>query len=651
MKKTLLTFAILLLTGMSLWAQAPKGFNYQGVARSLTGTPLSNQAINLRLTMHDGIATGSVAYQESFNVTTNSFGLYNVVVGTGTILYPPGGKFTWPPASLTSLTDAVFMQVEIDPTGGGLSYTSLGSTQLESVPYALYAANGPVGPAGPIGPVGPVGPIGLTGPAGPLGPGIDSLVMGTGFTPGTIYTPGGTINMPNVGTAGTYGSATQVPVITTDAQGRVTTVVNTTIAGDNWGGQVAATDLLTLAGNGTGVNPLRIAQQGATPGQLLAWTGAAWSPITASGTGTVTSIATTLPITGGPITTIGTIGLAPTGTAGTYGDATHIAQITTDAWGRVNTVTAVPIVTSSIAGSPSHLVRFKTTTTGQNSNLIDSSLGLLYNTDAYLVVSTPVTNKLSYHAPTVAGSSNWFSFDGDKNSFSFLTVSDSGFGNRGILMANSVELNNIVSGFPTGSAFGLVYNEGLNQATITNGAGLTVETYDMTAGNVNVIGNLTKGSGTFKIDHPLDPENKYLYHSFVESPDMMNIYNGNVTTDAKGKATVTLPDYFDALNKDFRYQLTVVGGTFAQAIVSKEVSGNSFEIKTNQPNIKVSWQVTGVRQDAYANAHRVVPEVEKEARNKGKYLYPAVYGQPVTKGINYDESSLKNVAKGTQKQK
>ncbi len=106
-------------------------------------------------------------------------------------------------------------------------------------------------------------------------------------------------------------------------------------------------------------------------------------------------------------------------------------------------------------------------------------------------------------------------------------------------------------------------------------------------GDVNVSGTLSKGGGTFKIDHPQDPANKYLIHSFVESPDMMNIYNGNITTDANGDATVQLPTYFQAENIDYRYQLTVIG-TFAQAIVMKEVENNRFVIKTNQPNVKVA---------------------------------------------------------------
>jgi hypothetical protein len=155
------------------------------------------------------------------------------------------------------------------------------------------------------------------------------------------------------------------------------------------------------------------------------------------------------------------------------------------------------------------------------------------------------------------------------------------------------------------------------------------------SGDVQVTGNLSKGGGSFKIDDPLDPANKYLYHSFVESPDMMDIYNGNVTTDASGEAIVTLPDWFEALNKEFRYQLTPIG-QFAQAIVASEVKGNSFTIKTDKPNVKVSWQVTGIRQDPYANAHRIPVEEDKPDNEKGKYLHPTEWGQPASSGIDYD---------------
>jgi hypothetical protein len=113
---------------------------------------------------------------------------------------------------------------------------------------------------------------------------------------------------------------------------------------------------------------------------------------------------------------------------------------------------------------------------------------------------------------------------------------------------------------------------------------------------------------------------------------MMNVYNGNVTTDGEGLATVTLPDYFEALNRDFRYQLTVIG-TFAQAIVAQEIEDGQFVIQTDQPNVKVSWQVTGIRQDPYARANRIVVEEDKPPEERGTYLHPEAHGQPESRGL------------------
>jgi hypothetical protein len=155
-------------------------------------------------------------------------------------------------------------------------------------------------------------------------------------------------------------------------------------------------------------------------------------------------------------------------------------------------------------------------------------------------------------------------------------------------------------------------------------------------GNVTVSGSLSKAGGSFKIDDPLDPANKYLSHSFVESPDMMNVYNGNIVTDGNGMATVSLPDWFDSLNRDFRYQLTVIG-QFAQAIVESEIAGNRFTIRTDKPNVKVSWQVTGIRQDPWANAHRIPVEEEKPEKTRGFYLHPELYNQPIEKSVDWAE--------------
>lgn len=153
-------------------------------------------------------------------------------------------------------------------------------------------------------------------------------------------------------------------------------------------------------------------------------------------------------------------------------------------------------------------------------------------------------------------------------------------------------------------------------------------------GNVTVTGSLSKAGGSFRIDHPLDPENKYLYHSFVESPDMKNIYDGTVELDAAGKAVVEMPDWFEALNREFRYQLTCIGG-YAQIFISEEITGNRFRISGGRPGLKVSWQVTGTRKDAWAENNRIPVEVAKTGEERGKYIHPEVFGQPAEKGIDY----------------
>jgi hypothetical protein len=150
-------------------------------------------------------------------------------------------------------------------------------------------------------------------------------------------------------------------------------------------------------------------------------------------------------------------------------------------------------------------------------------------------------------------------------------------------------------------------------------------------GRVHVTGTLSKGGGSFKIDHPLDPENKYLYHSFVESPDMMNIYNGNLVLDERGEAEVMLPEWFEALNRDFRYQITCIGA-FAPVYLAEEIRANRFRIGGGTPGLKVSWQVTGIRKDAFAEAHRIPVEEDKPAEERGSYLHPVERGAPKEMG-------------------
>jgi len=156
-------------------------------------------------------------------------------------------------------------------------------------------------------------------------------------------------------------------------------------------------------------------------------------------------------------------------------------------------------------------------------------------------------------------------------------------------------------------------------------------------GDVYVYGTLTATSKSFKIDHPLDPANQYLYHYSVESAERLNQYTGNVTLDANGEAWVELPAWFQAVNTDVRYQLTCIGG-FSPVYVAQEVQDNRFQIAGGEPGMKVSWMVTALRNDPYAQQHPSFAEQEKPEGERGTYLDPELYGQPEEMGIHYQQS-------------
>jgi hypothetical protein len=146
------------------------------------------------------------------------------------------------------------------------------------------------------------------------------------------------------------------------------------------------------------------------------------------------------------------------------------------------------------------------------------------------------------------------------------------------------------------------------------------------------------GTKSFQMDHPLQPETHYLNHFCTEGAEPLNAYSGNVITDDRGYATVTLPAYFESVNQDFRYQLTVIneeGTEFVQAMVVQKIRNNRFVIRTSKPNMEVSWRVEAVRNDRWIQQYGFQTEQEKPAEHQGKYLNPELFGQPKEKGINY----------------
>lgn len=179
------------------------------------------------------------------------------------------------------------------------------------------------------------------------------------------------------------------------------------------------------------------------------------------------------------------------------------------------------------------------------------------------------------------------------------------------------------------------------QATSATGITYGVIGYATSAGyGVYANGDIgASGIKSFRIDYPNDPENKYLLHYSTESPFPQNSYSGNIVTDAKGYAWVQLPDYFDEINTDCKYQLTVLddldSADFVQVKVSKEIVANRFQIRTSAPNIKVSWRVEANRNDAYVRARRPKDVIGKMGTERGTYQHPDLYGKPENRGLTY----------------
>lgn len=372
-------------------------------------------------------------------------------------------------------------------------------------------------------------------------------------------------------------------------------------AGDTAGGDLG----------GTYPNPAVVRLQGRavsptapTTGQVLKWDGAAWAP------GSDAGGSLTLPFSGSAeVNPGGVFSITNTASSGVSDGVRGITDSPSGAGVFGN-------ATSTVASGASYGGYFHSA----------SPLG------------AGVFGFATHATATVEGVSGQSSSTSGRGVFGIATA-DSGFTFGGLFRARS-PTGVGVSGYAqstTGAAWGVV---GDTESTASNGYGVVGIEPGLSAGHaVYAFGTLAAtGTKSFQIDHPLDPENAYLQHFCTEGPEPMNAYSGNVVSDAQGYATIQLPDYFESINRDFRYQLTVVDGAgeeFVQVRVVRKIHGNQFTIRTSAPHVEVSWRVEAVRNDAWVRRYGYQTVLEKEPEIKGRYLHPELYGAPAEASTLY----------------
>jgi len=590
MKKITIAMVIITIT-LNALAQPPQAFKYQAMVRDANGEIVSNQAIDVRISIHDNWSGGTIIYQETHSVTTNPFGLISLNIGWGT----PVVGYSFLNIDWTYLQK--YIEVEVDLTGGG-AYVSMGTSQLLSVPFSLHSLNNSgwiksgddlyADISGNIG-IGTVSPfyklqvssstgtaiyatspdlysiIGKTSGSGVAG------VMGRGEEPGSWgvygYCPNGGIAIrgySNGGWAGFFNGDTYVAgnlgIGISNPTNRLE-VSGSVLVGDIFGG-------IRMRLDGTMVDIESLGEDLALNYQ--------------TGNNTVMNVVS------------GNVG---------------IGTSTPDAKLHVNEIIR-------IGEDPSY-----TTVYGE---LIHEGGGNGFKINAH------------------AGGGSWADMHLQTNGTTKVFIESSGkvgIGTespiRKLQVSSTGSLDAIHGWSPDGTG---VYAQSTSSYGIFGQS--TSGWAGYFSGPVHVTGYLSKGSGSFVIDHPLDPENKLLRHNFVESPENLLIYRGKASLNSDGEAFVKMPEYFQALTKEDEasIHLTPVGRPF---LTGAEWNSDFTEIIIyGENNREVFWEVLADRDDPVIHElGRPVEEIkggENSLCEQGKLLYPAAYGYPATMGRDYE---------------
>jgi len=451
------------------------------------------------------------------------------------------------------------------------------------------------------------------------------------------------------------------------------------------GGGSGITGITTASGSGlqgggtSGTLNLSLTTSCAS-GQSLVWSGSAWACKTPGGGGSVTSVGLSAPssdftVTGSPVTSSGTLGLnwtvPPTysnianaivkrdGSGGFGANSVAANTINTGnafVGGQLGVGTTTPRGSLDVWGGA-----LRVTGTDHNGTaFVSSSAGTAYFSNNFIANGIAVSPSGSVGIGTSAPQAELnLNAGGNANDDTLLLGNTTSKGLRLRDNGTAVDLEsigvplyvNLVTQQPTylNPSGGQIF-VGPSPYFNENGAPLQVgnNSNGFSAdfqGQVEINGALVVyGSKDFRIDHPLDPTNKYLYHASIESSEVLNQYSGNVVLDDKGEARVGFPEWFAAINVDFRYQLTAVGAPGPNLYIAEKIKDLSFRIAGGTPGAEVSWQVTARRNDAYMKAHPFVVEKDKPEDTRGYYTDPSLYGAPKEQGI----SSRAQVTAGKQ---